>query len=112
MNRNIHAFWADVFAPDRSVKITVLTASAVLIDGMVRDFTATECQALVLEAPAVQLTGRGTVQAGRVFLLPGTAPAIRPGDRIIHDGKTYELAKVQICRSLGGAVIARRGTAV
>lgn len=100
--------WQDIFKSPTAQIVEIHPANGYLSDGILRYRCAGKCAALELKRYFSESSGSRTIEL--VLLLEGVTPEVMPGDKIVHSGETFEIAKVELCHSLSGEIIARRCT--
>lgn len=100
--------WQDLFDSPAARQVEIHPANPYLSDGVLRCGNAEKCAAIELKRSHSRSSGSQTVEL--ILLLKGLAPEVMPGDKIVYEGESFELAKVELCRSVTGEITARRCT--
>ena len=108
MNSDSVFNWLDIFKSPAAKSVELLPANPHLSDGILRYRCAGKCSAIELKREYSNNDGMPTLVLE--VLIEGNTPELFPGDRITVDGESFELAKIELCRSISGTVIARRCT--
>ena len=108
MNSDSVFNWLDIFKSPAAKSVELLPANPHLSDGILRYRCAGKCAAIELKREYFNNDGTPTLVLE--VLIEGNTPELFPGDRITVDGESFELAKIELCRSISGTVIARRCT--
>ena len=108
MNSDSVFNWLDIFKSPAAKSVELLPANPHLSDGILRFRCAGKSAAIELKREYSDNSGTPAVTIE--LLIEGDSPELTPGDRIVVDGKSFELAKVKLCRAISGQVIARNCT--
>ena len=108
MNSDSVFNWLDIFKSPAAKFVELLPENPYLSDGILRYRCAGKCAAIELKREYSNNNGTPTIILD--VLIEGNTPELFPGDRITVDGESFELAKIELCRSISGTVIARRCT--
>ena len=100
--------WQDIFQSPAAQIVEIHPANGHLSDGILRYRCTGKCAALELKRTFAGSSDNQAIEL--VILLEGTSPEVLPGDRIKLREESFELTKVELCRSLSGEIIARRCT--
>lgn len=101
-------YWQDLFDSPAVRQVEIHPANPYLSDGVLRCGKAETCAALELKRSHSRSSGSQSVEL--ILLLKGLVPEVMPGDKIVYNGEFFELAKVELCRSVTGEITARRCT--
>ena len=108
MNNESVFLWQDIFRSPAAKTAEIHPVQRHLSDGILRCGKAEKCSAIELQRAWGEASGNQSITL--VLLLEGLTPAAMPGDKIVYSGETFEIAKVELCRSITGEIIARRCT--
>ena len=108
MNSNSAFNWQDIFKSPNAGTVEIHPAQKHLSDGILRYRNTGKCSAIELKRSFAEADGKQAIVL--ILLLEGNSPKVIPGDRIKYNGETFEIAKVEFCRSITGETIARRCT--
>ena len=100
--------WLDIFKSPAAKTVEIRPANPYLSDGILRYRSTEKCAALELKRLYSSNSDSRTIEL--VLLLENSSTPLMPGDTIVYDNETFELAKVEPCRSVSGEIIARRCT--
>lgn len=100
--------WLDIFKSPAAKSVGFLPANPHLSDGILRYRCAGKGAAIELKRSYTNRSG--TPEITLEVLVEGNTPELFPGDKIVIDGESFELAEVKLCRSISGEIIARRCT--
>lgn len=100
--------WLEIFKSPMAKTVEIHPANGHLSDGILRYRCTGKCAAIELKREL--LNDSGSQRLAMTILLEGNGSDVLPGDKIVYNGETFELAKVELCRSVSGEIIARRCT--
>ncbi|MDD5697432.1 MAG: hypothetical protein PHH77_02345 [Victivallaceae bacterium] len=67
------------------------------------EYTEYSGYALITDFTRRDLSRYGSIKNGKIFLLRCAAEPL-PGSRMIHQGQTYDLKDITVCRDLDGQI--------